>query len=51
MLWLGHRSILNSYDKAKENIYQTIDEDTLVNKKYCDREMVFTYTAVTDACD
>lgn len=38
VLWLGHRSIFNSYDKAKENIYHHYDIGNDFYKLWLDRE-------------
>lgn len=38
VLWLGHRSIFNSYDKAKENIYHHYDIGNEFYKLWLDRE-------------
>jgi len=43
VLWLGHRSIFNSYDKAKENIYHHYDIGNEFYKLWLDRkEMQYT---------
>ncbi|NOQ90090.1 MAG: methyltransferase domain-containing protein [Gammaproteobacteria bacterium] len=38
VLWLGHRSIFNSYDKAKENIYHHYDIGNDFYKLWLDKE-------------
>jgi cyclopropane-fatty-acyl-phospholipid synthase len=38
VLWLGHRSIFNSYDKAKENIYHHYDIGNEFYKLWLDKE-------------
>ena len=38
ILWLGHRSILNSHDKAKENIYHHYDIGNDFYKLWLDQE-------------
>lgn len=38
VLWLGHRSIFNSYDKAKENIYHHYDIGNEFYKLWLDEE-------------
>jgi len=38
VLWLGHRSIFNSYDKAKENIYHHYDIGNDFYKLWLDQE-------------
>jgi len=38
VLWLGHRRIFNSYDKAKENIYHHYDIGNEFYKLWLDRE-------------
>ena len=38
VLWLGHRRILNSYDKAKENIYHHYDIGNEFYKLWLDNE-------------
>jgi cyclopropane-fatty-acyl-phospholipid synthase len=43
MLWLGHRRILNTFDKAKENIYHHYDIGNEFYKLWLDRaEMQYT---------
>jgi len=38
VLWLGHRNIFNSYDKAKENIYHHYDIGNNFYKLWLDKE-------------
>ena len=38
VLWLGHRSIFNSYDKAKENVYHHYDIGNEFYKLWLDKE-------------
>ncbi|MCK4709094.1 MAG: class I SAM-dependent methyltransferase, partial [Gammaproteobacteria bacterium] len=40
VLWMGHRSIFNSYDKAKENIYHHYDIGNDFYKLWLDKEQM-----------